>query len=126
MYQVKRAKAGLGLFATCRFKSGDRIIQYKGERVALADTRDNAKYLMSFDDTTVIDGKARDNTARYINHSCKPNAEAIVDGEVFIYARRSIKPGEEITIHYGREYWETFIGPDACKCTPCSSDSRVD
>jgi SET domain-containing protein len=123
MYKVKRSKAGLGLFATAEFKRGDRIIEYKGPRIPFEEASDNAKYLMAVTDDLVVDGKGRDNTARYINHSCKPNAEALISRKVFIYARRRIKPGEEITIDYGSDYWETFIKPKGCRCEPCTEPS---
>jgi SET domain-containing protein len=45
-----------------------------------------------------IDGSPRWNTARYINHSCRPNAEAFESrGEIRIKAKRRIKAGDEIT-----------------------------
>ena len=123
MYEVKKASAGLGLFATKDFKRGDRIVQYTGPRILFAKAKNNAKYLMEVDDGWVIDGKGRDNIARYINHSCHPNAEAIVedgDTEVFIYARRAIRVGDEITMHYGEDYWGEFIKPKGCRCLPCT------
>ncbi len=41
------------------------------------------------------------NQLRYLNHSPKPNAE--FEGAE-LYAIRAIKPGEEITFDYGREF----------------------
>ena len=42
--------------------------------------------------------------ARYVNHKCRPNAEAVERrGPIIVYvARRKIKPGEEITVDYGQ------------------------
>ena len=120
MYQVKRTSAGLGLFAARDFKRGDRIIEYKGPKVSYAAVKGDAKYLMTLDGDIVIDGKGRENTARYINHSCKPNAQALVSRKVFIYARKRIKAGEEITMDYGRDYWEALIKPKGCKCAACA------
>jgi SET domain-containing protein len=63
------------------------------------------------------DGSPRWNTARYINHSCRPNAEAFESrGKIRIKAKRRIKAGDEITYNYGRDYFETFIEPIGCKC----------
>jgi SET domain-containing protein len=57
------------------------------------------------DDGRVIDAKYGGNAARWINHSCKPiceTKEGIYDGEprVFIYAKRSLKVGEELFYDY--------------------------
>ena len=77
--------------------------------------------LIEVDETTVIDGSCHTNKARYINHSCKPNAQAyIVDREVFIHAKRRIAPGEEITIDYGEDYWKEHIASKGCRCAPCA------
>lgn len=120
MYKVKRATAGLGLFTEKQFARGERIVEYKGERLLVAQTKSNAKYLMAMEGDMVINGKGRHNVARYINHSCKPNAEAIIEDGVFIYARRRIQAGDEITIDYGKDYWDTYIAPKGCKCSSCS------
>jgi SET domain-containing protein len=67
-----------------------------------------------------LDGSSRRNIARYINHSCKPNAESDVKGhKVVITAIRTIQPGDEITYNYGRDYFDTFIKPHGCRCVAC-------
>lgn len=117
---VKRSYAGLGLFAGEEIKKGQRIIEYTGERLPTAEAdRRGGKYLFVLDDDIVIDGKGRENTARYINHACKPNAEAVIHEEkyIFIEAKRTIKPGEEITYDYGKEYWLEHCQP--CRCAHC-------
>src|SRR4051812_42849349 len=96
---VKKSKSGLGLFATKEFKRGERIVEYTGEHISHeeADKR-GGKYLFIIDKKTCIDGKSRTNIARYINHSCKPNAETEVDEEkqkVYVLARKKIEPGVE-------------------------------
>ncbi len=121
---VKRSSAGLGLFAQRTFKRGDFIIEYTGEHITHeeSDFR-GGKYLFILNKKVVVDGKERHNTARYINHSCKPVAEAETDDEdmkIRIHARRKILPGEEITYDYGKEYWEEYIKPHGCRCLPCS------
>ena len=119
-YEVRRASAGRGLFARITFKRNEKIIQYLGEEVLFESAR-NTKYLIEVDETTVIDGSCHTNKARYINHSCKPNAQAyIVDREVFIHAKRRIAPGEEITIDYGEDYWKEHIASKGCRCAPCA------
>jgi hypothetical protein len=63
--------------------------------------------------------------ARYINHSCRPNAEALISkGRVWIWSRRNIKAGEEIAYDYGKEYFEGVIKPIGCKCEKCAENSR--
>jgi len=78
------------------------------------------------DDHVVVDGTTRKNTARYFNHSCKPNCFVeIADKRIFVYTRRKILPGEELTYHYGKEYWEDIITPKACKCDFCKEKRRL-
>lgn len=121
---VKRSSAGLGLFATKDFKRGDFIIEYTGEHITNeeADNR-GGKYLFILTKKRVIDGKARSNIARYINHSCAPNAEPESDedaGKIRILARKKIIAGDEITYDYGKEYWDWHIKPYGCKCSACA------
>ena len=120
---IKRSRAGLGLFATKEFSRGEFIIEYTGEHIPTeeADKR-GGKYLFILNTEITIDGRGRENTARYINHSCKPNAEAEADesaGKISISAKRKILPGEEITYDYGKEYFNQYIKPLGCKCTSC-------
>jgi uncharacterized protein len=63
--------------------------------------------------------------ARYINHSCKPNAESEVrprDRAVFI--RAISEPGEEINYDYGAEYFDAYLKPIGCKCDACEKKRR--
>jgi SET domain-containing protein len=122
---VQRARkgAGLGLFAGVPMKRGDTIINYTGELITTQEAdRRGGKYLFILNDDWVIDGKNREHIARYINHGCKPNAEAETDEDakkIRILARRKIMPGEEITYDYGKEYWDEYIKPHGCKCDAC-------
>ncbi len=124
-FEVKRSIAGLGLFALAPFKRGDFIIEYTGELVSTDEAnRRGGKYLFVVSDEKTIDGKGRANVARYINHSCAPNAEAELDEEelrVRIYARKKILPGEEILYDYGKEYWDEHIKPFGCRCEACKN-----
>lgn len=126
---VKRSSAGLGLFTLEDLEKDDFVIEYTGEKMSTDEAdRRGGKYLFTLDKNTVVDGKGRENTARYINHSCRPNCEAEIDedeGRIYIRTRRKIKAGEELTYHYGKEYWDDHIKPHGCKCIKCSKrDTR--
>jgi len=65
--------------------------------------------------------KPAQQTARYINHACKPNAEPVISGDrIWIWSRKNIRPDEEITYDYGKEYFENLIKPRGCKCKKCA------
>lgn len=119
--QVKRSKAGLGLFAGEDLPKGVCLIEYVGRVISEAEEYSSrSKYLFEINSKKTIDGQARSNTARYINHSCRPNAEIeIRDGRVFVMSARRIKTGEEITYDYGKEYWDEHIKPLGCRCPKC-------
>jgi hypothetical protein len=124
-YRIGRSKTGLGLFATKPIKKGTKIIRYFGP---LLDSRkkedeevDN-KYLFEINSRWTIDGSVRKNIARYINHSCKPNAESDVNSRkrrVIIRAIKNIEVGEEINYDYGSDYFKIFLKPIGCKCDSC-------
>lgn len=121
--QTKKSQSGLGLFALRDFKKGEMIIEYTGEKITEEEAnRRGGKYLFELNDNWTIDGKGRENLARYINHSCKPNCYPELDDEeehIYIYAKRNIKAGEELAYHYGKFYFNELIGKDNCKCTGC-------
>lgn len=116
--RVKRSSAGLGLFATRPIKKGERIIEYFGREISKAEEYSSkSKYLFEVNSRKTIDGTMRENFARYINHSCKPNCEPnIVKGRVWIDAIKNIKIGEELSYDYGEEYVDEHIKPYGCRC----------
>jgi len=124
-YRVRRSGPGLGhgLFAARPLRAGEIVIEYTGRHVTNEEAdRLKTKYLFELNDQWAIDGSARSNIARYINHSCDPNCEAEVDdGRVLISAARDIETGEELTYDYGEEYFEQFIRPKGCRCARCQS-----
>ncbi len=113
-----RSNAGLGLFATRPFKKGESIIEYFGREITKAEAyTSRSRYLFEVNSRKTIDGTTRENFARYINHSCKPNCEPqIVKGKIFIDAIRNIKIGEELSYDYGEEYFDEHIKPHGCRC----------
>lgn len=124
-YRIGRSEAGLGLFATASFTKGECILEYTGETISDDEAQQRGgKYLFELNDEWTIDGKGRENVARYINHSCKPNCEPELtedEKQVFIYAKRNIKEGEELTYNYGKHYFKQIIEPLGCKCARCLS-----
>jgi uncharacterized protein len=124
-YRIGRSNTGLGLFATKAIRKGTKIIRYFGP---LLDTRKKKhdeienKYLFELNDRWTIDGSVRKNIARYINHSCKPNAESDVKPrkrKVFIRAIKNIEAGEEINYDYGTDYFKAYLKPIGCRCAAC-------
>ena len=130
-FEIRRsAIQGRGAFAVRRIRAGQRIIEYTGERIPHAEgdrryqedgMHRHHTFLFTLDDETVIDGKRGGNESRYINHSCAPNCEAVIeDGEIWIYARENIQPGSELTYDYQYERTEAHTAEDerfyACRC----------
>lgn len=121
---------GRGVYAAARIRKGTRIIEYLGERISHqeADRRyarkgedDGHTFLFIASSRTVIDAGVNGNDARFINHSCNPNCETVIEGSrVFIDAIRNIKPGEELGYDY-QLTWESTDDPAeltlyACRC----------
>lgn len=119
--KIKRTRTGLGLVSLTTLRRGRRIIQYVGQILNSEEAdRKGGRYQFALSTRRTLDGSDRKNLARYINHACKPNAQAIIEGrEIWIYAIKTIELGEEITIHYGKDYFDTFIRPKGCKCATC-------
>jgi SET domain-containing protein len=127
--RVGRSRIGLGLFALMPFRRGDFIAEYTGRRIDNAEAdeldRRGARYMYELNSRWTIDGSPRSNVARYANHSCRPNAESdVVKGRIILRAIRQIHPGEEITYHYGRNYFDLVIKPIGCKCRKCREARR--
>ena len=111
LIEVRRSRIhGSGVYAARRIRKGTRIVEYLGERIshATADARyeekgqdDGHTFLFIVDGRTVIDAGVDGNEARWINHSCDPNCESVIDDRrVFIEAIRTIQPGEELSYNY--------------------------
>jgi hypothetical protein len=121
---------GRGVYAVAPIRKGARILEYLGERIshAEADRRyerksedDGHTFLFIASNRTVIDAGVDGNDARFINHSCNPNCETVIEGSrVYIDAIRNIKPGEELGYDY-QLTWESTDDPAelalyACRC----------
>lgn len=109
---------GNGVFAAADIPAGTRLIQYRGRLMTHAqsdefygdETDSGHTFLFSLNDDYVIDANRQGNGARWINHSCAPNCEAVLDEDpggnrrrdrVFIESIRDIRQGEELTYNYG-------------------------
>ena len=126
-YAIKRSRTGLGFFALEPIPRNKRIIEYTGPYIPNeeVDQRDG-KYFFGVNSKVTIDGSPRSNIARYINHSCRPNAEAIISGRrVWIWSKKKIAAGEEVTYHYGKEYYEDIIEPLGCRCDKCQPNKKM-
>ena len=126
---------GLGAFATRRIRKGTRLIEYTGERVTneVADARypdDESQarhhtFLFAIDDDVVIDAAVGGNEARFINHSCGPNCDAVIeDARIWIEAIRDIEPGEELAYDYAFVLEERHT-PSAKRRYPCHCGART-
>ncbi|KAK8309345.1 hypothetical protein V6Z12_D02G120100 [Gossypium hirsutum] len=104
-----------GLVALEPIEAEDFVIEYVGEliRPRISDIREHyyekmgigSSYLFRLDDGYVVDATKRGGIARFINHSCEPNCYTkviSVEGQkkIFIYAKRHIAAGEEVTYNY--------------------------
>lgn len=123
-FRIGRSKTGFGLFATKPFRKREYIVAYRGRRIPndVADALEarGSRYMFEINSRWTIDGTSRANKARYVNHSCRPNAEAVGRGRGIVYiARKRIKPDEEITVDYGRNYFDAYIGKSKCRCEKC-------
>ena len=129
---------GKGVFAVEPIKAGERVVEYKGERISWKEAlrrhphdpnEPNHTFYFALEEGGVIDGKVNGNSARWINHSCAPNCEAEeVKGRVYIHALRDIEPEEELFYDYGlvidakltkklkREY-ACHCGAESCRGT---------
>ena len=119
---------GLGAFATHRIPAGTRLVEYAGERLTPAEAE--ARYpdvpgerhhtfLFAIDDQVVIDAAVDGNDARWINHSCAPNCDAVIDDDrIWIESIRDILPGEELAYDYAFTLTERHT-PAAKKRYPC-------
>ena len=136
---------GRGVFANVDLAKDTRLVEYRGERIDSDEAHrrygDNSgsgeTYLFAVNSHWLIDGNVGGNSARYINHSCDPNCDAVIwvdiDGDerrdrVYFETRRRIRRGEEITFDYAldlshaidatqRERWRCRCGAKACRGT---------
>ena len=133
---------GRGVFAARDIPKGTRILEYRGVRISydLAaelysddEEQPTHTFLFEIDERTVIDAGQRGNAARWINHSCAPNCEAVDEGgRIYIEAIRRIRAGEELGYDYNitleerhtaaeRRRWGCLCGARNCRGTLLAS-----
>ena len=138
-YVVRNSKIhGKGVFAKRPIRKGTQVLEYTGKIVSreeadeIGTTTVNGHthtMLFTIDDDHVIDGNVGGD-AKYINHSCDPNCEAVQydDNTIFIESLKSIPKGQEITYDYHLEVpgkitdkvkkeYECFCGSPKCRGT---------
>ena len=126
----------VGLFTNVGIAKGTRFIEYVGEKITMKEAgrrvdasqeihnsnqTNGAVYIFELNSRYSIDGNVPYNTARYINHSCDPNAKTdVIRGKIWIIAIRDIKAGEEITYNYGYDFSDEYkTHPCACGTDKC-------
>ena len=123
---------GLGAFATEFIPRGVRLIEYAGQRLTTAeadarypdDGERHHTFLFAIDDDVVIDAAFEGNEARFINHSCDPNCDAVIENErIWIETIRDVQPGEELAYDYAYELEERHT-PAAKRKYPCNCGAR--
>jgi len=102
---------GKGVFATQPIAEGETIIEYRGEVISWIQAKKrhphdpgnpNHTFYFHLNKKHVIDALYGGNSARWINHACNPNCEAVEhEGRIFIKALRNIETGEELNYDYG-------------------------
>lgn len=141
----RSAVHGRGVFATRALVAGELICEYLGERISwdevvLRHPRDPAQpdHTFYFDvgNGTVIDGAIGGNSARWVNHACRPNCEAEDrDGRIFIRTVNPVLAGEELCIDYAlfvegrhtrqlRERYACHCGAPDCRGTMLARRGR--
>ena len=131
LFEVRQSNVhGNGVFARRPIAAGQRIVEYKGQRISWDKATERAEqaggpvnhtFYFSLADGRVIDGGRNGNEARWINHACSPNCEAFEDeGRVFIHAMQDIEEGAELNYNYALIYDERHTPKlkklFACRC----------
>jgi SET domain-containing protein len=110
--QVKKSGVhGKGVFAISNIAKGETLIEYKGEMITAQEAEDrhphdpndpNHTFYFQVEDDKVIDALHGGNSARWINHCCTPNCKPeVIEGRVFIKAKKDIPAGTELNYDYG-------------------------
>jgi len=105
---IKQGRHGRGVFAERRFAEGDLVetcptVQVR-DRDVTGTLRDYVFTSVKRGDVVLALGYGM-----LYNHSADPNLEYEQDepDSIAFFAIRTVRPGDELTIDYGEEWWET-------------------
>jgi SET domain-containing protein len=127
---------GKGAFALKTIRKGTRVVEYVGESISPAESdrryddtgvKNHHTFLFAVDQRKVIDATFGGNDSRFINHSCDPNCDAIIEKRrVYIEANRTIRRGEELAYDYNYERTNKTTKADErlYKCLCASPECR--
>jgi SET domain-containing protein len=115
---------GTGGFACALIPAGGRVVEYVGRKIdkleSLRECELENPFIFCLDDCYDLDGSVDWNPARFLNHSCAPNAEAqLLEGRIWIVALRDIQPGGEITFNYNYGLEDYREHPCRCGAPNC-------
>ena len=115
---------GTGAFAAKPIPKGTWIVEYRGERIGKEESvrrcERGDEFIFAMNEQCDLDGNVEWNPARFLNHACRPNAEAEVSGEsIWIVAARDIAGGEEVTFNYGFDLENYRDYPCRCGSPGC-------
>lgn len=135
LWKLRKSKIhGNGLFATADIPKGTQIIEYVGEKIRKKESlrrclewEEKARksgeglvYIFDLNKQWDLDGNNDHNPAKYINHSCDENCEAInEEGRIFIYSKKPIAKGEELYFDYGYSLEHFLDHPCRCGAEKC-------
>lgn len=133
-FEARESKIqGRGVFATRNIREGMRLIEYRGEvvddeeadrRYPFHDNERHHTFLFRLESGDAIDAGPSRSIAKYINHSCDPNCEAVEeDGRIFIDALRDIARGEELAYDYNYVLDERHTAANK-KLYPCNCGAK--
>jgi hypothetical protein len=125
---VRRARNGEGLFATRRYRRGERILDIRGRiynhRVLWKRGGTFADNCYRFGPETYLD--PGDDVAKYVNHSCAPNAGVGKENNrLYLFAATTIASGDEIVFDYSTILGDDDIWTMRCNCGQQSCRGRV-
>jgi len=119
--RIKKSRAGRGLFTYTDIAPGACIIEYRGRKRRQAGDGKRRREIFLLDEPQHNDRwQHPEQPARFINHSCAPNCEIdIRHKRIYVFAKRTIKAGEELNYDYDKEYFNEHIKPLGCVCDKC-------
>jgi hypothetical protein len=125
---VRDARNGSGLFATRRYRRGERILDVRGRiyhhRVLWKRGGTFADNCYRFGPETYLD--PGDGVARYVNHSCAPNAAVGKQrNRLYLFAAEPIAKGDEIVFDYSTILGDDDIWTMRCNCGEAGCRRRI-